>query len=74
MNKINHPILIVSTASAMIIIGVSIALGMRYGLASGLLTGLSAFVVLIVCMLCANRWMKKSDEAKRKDKKEKKTK
>ncbi len=74
MNKINHPILIVSTASAMIIIGVSIALGMRYGLASGLLTGLSAFVVLIVCMLCANRWMKKSDEAKRKNKKEKKTK
>ncbi|MBR5619798.1 MAG: hypothetical protein IKW76_08680 [Clostridia bacterium] len=74
MNKINHPILIVSTASAMIIIGVSIALGMRYGLATGLLTGLSAFVVLIVCMLCANRWMKKSDEAKRKNKKEKKTK
>lgn len=72
MNKVNHSILIISIASALIILGASVALGLRFGAWVGLLSGLGAFTLLISCMLFANRRMSKP--RKKKPKKEKKNK
>ena len=54
MKKINHSTLIISIAAAVLIFGLSIAIGYRYGLIMGLIIGASAFVVLITCMLIYN--------------------
>ena len=62
MNQINHSVLIVSFASAMLILGASIALGLRFGVTPGLLTGVGSFTLLISCMLFANRRLNKRDE------------
>ncbi len=67
MKKINHSVLIVSVASAMFILGISVVLGLHYGVAPGLLTGVGAFSVLITCMLFINRHM--SRKAKKAEKK-----
>lgn len=62
MNQINHSVLIVSFASAMLILGASIALGLRFGITPGLLTGVGSFTLLISCMLFANRRLNKQKE------------
>ena len=57
MKKINHSVLIVSVACALIILGASVFLGLRFGITPGLLTGLGSFTLLIACFLLANRRM-----------------
>ena len=57
MKKINHSVLIVSVACALVILGASVFLGLRFGVTPGLLTGLSSFTLLIACFLLANRRM-----------------
>ena len=52
--KLNHSFLIISIAAALIILGVGIALGLRFGLLPGLVTGVGAFIILIVAMLIVN--------------------
>ncbi|MBQ7545896.1 MAG: hypothetical protein IJT41_02885 [Clostridia bacterium] len=54
MKKINHSTLIISIAAAVLIFGLSIAIGYKYGLIMGLIIGVSAFVVLITCLLIYN--------------------
>ena len=61
MKKINHSILIVSVASALVILGASVMLGLRYGVTPGLLTGVGSFTLLIACMLFANRHVSKKE-------------
>ncbi len=65
MKKINHPILIISIASALVILGISIALGLRYSIAPGLLTGVCALTLLISFMLFANRRMNRKSKKKK---------
>lgn len=59
MNRTNHSVLIISIASALLILGTSFALGFRYGLTPGLLTGVGSFTLLISFMLFANRRLNK---------------
>ena len=54
MKKINHSTLIISIAAAVLIFGLSIAIGYKYGLIMGLIIGVCSFVVLITCMLIYN--------------------
>ena len=54
MKKINHSTLIISIAAAVLIFGLSIVIGYKYGLIMGLVIGASSFVVLIACMLIYN--------------------
>ena len=53
--KLNHSVLIVSVAAALIIVGIAFALSFQFDYVVGLVTGLAAFVVLIVAMLILNR-------------------
>ncbi len=69
MKKFNLSILIVSIASAVVILGACITLGLRFGIVPGLLTGVGAFTLLIACMLFANRKMNKP-KSKEKQKKQ----
>lgn len=69
MKKINHSVLVVSIASAMVILGVSVVLGMRFGVTPGLLTGVSSFTLLIACILFANRHMSKKEIRRQQERK-----
>ena len=70
MKKLNHSVLIVSVAAALLILGSSIALGTRFGLTPGLMTGAGAFTLLISLMLFANRRMNRKNEKKEPERKE----
>ena len=65
MKKLNHSVLIVSIASALVILGISFALGLRFGITPGLLTGVGAFTLLISLMLFANRRLNKEEDSKK---------
>ncbi|MBQ7542122.1 MAG: hypothetical protein IJT44_07525 [Clostridia bacterium] len=54
MKKINHSFLIISIAAALVILGVAVTLGLRFGAIPGLLVGVISFTVLICCMLILN--------------------
>lgn len=73
MNRLNHSVLIVSVAAALLILGSSIALGTRFGLTPGLMTGAGAFTLLISVMLFANRRMNRNREKKNRNGKNRKT-
>ena len=59
MKKINHSFLIISIAAALVILGISVALGLRFGIVPGLLSGVGSYGVLIACMLIVNTRTKK---------------
>ena len=65
MKKINHSVLIVSIAAALVIFGCAIVLGLNRGLYIGLISGTVAFVLLVGCMLLANRKLNKKKEEKK---------
>ena len=67
MKKINHSFLIISIASALVIFGASIALGFGFGLNVGLVTGVFAFSVLILCMLVVNHKNRPTESKKEDD-------
>ena len=70
MKKINHSVLIVSIACAVVILGASVVLGLRFGVTPGLLTGVGSFTLLIACILLANRRLTKNEIRRKREKEE----
>lgn len=70
MKKINHSVLIVSVAAALVILGVSVVLGLLYGVTPGLLIGVGSFTLLLACILFSNRHMSKKEIRRKQEREE----